>query len=146
MPLIYVVDDDLSVCRALRRLIQSAGYRVETFASAGEFLDASPEGRTACLVLDIHLGGMSGFELQEQLAATRAAIPIIFITAYDDASIRERITRSGVTAYLRKPFDEGVLLDAIRTAVGQADGGGAGDGDSDGSSCAGAKREPFPAT
>jgi FixJ family two-component response regulator len=146
MPLISVVDDDLSVCRALRRLIQSAGYRVETFASAGEFLDASPEGRTACLVLDIHLGGMSGFELQEQLAATRAAIPIIFITAYDDASIRERITRSGVTAYLRKPFDEGVLLDAIRTAVGQADGGGAGDGDSDGSSCAGAKREPFPAT
>ena len=119
MPLISVVDDDISVCRALRRLIQSAGYAVETFASAREFLNSSPEGRTACLVLDIHLGEMSGFELQERLAADQAAIPIIFITAYDDASIRERMTRSGVTAYLRKPFDERLLLDAIRTAVRQ---------------------------
>ena len=132
MPLIAVVDDDFSVCRALRRLIQSAGYTVETFASAREFLDSSRVNRTACLVLDIHLGGMSGFELQEQLTATRAAIPIIFITAYDDAAIRERITRSGATAYLHKPFDEGVLLDAIRTAVGQADGG--------------ARHVPFPTT
>jgi len=119
MPLISVVDDDLSVCRALRRLIRSAGYTVETFASAQEFLDSSPEVRTACLVLDIHLAGMTGFELQERLAADQAAIPIIFITAYDDASTRERIARSRAVAYLRKPFDERVLLDAIRAAVGQ---------------------------
>jgi FixJ family two-component response regulator len=147
MPLISVVDDDLSVCRALRRLIQSAGYKVETFVSAREFLNSSPEGRTACLVLDIHLAEMSGFELQERLAADQAAIPIIFITAYDDASIRDRITRSGVTAYLRKPFDERVLLDAIRAVVvGQADGRGAGDGDRDTPRSAGAKRGPFPST
>lgn len=123
MPLISVVDDDLSVCRALRRLIRSAGYNVETFASAREFLDSSRAARTACLVLDIHLGEMSGFELQEELVATGAGIPIIFITAFDDAVTRERIARSGATAYLRKPFDEGVLLDAIRTAVGQGNGG-----------------------
>jgi FixJ family two-component response regulator len=135
MALISVVDDDLSVCRALRRLIESAGYAVETFASAQEFLGSCPGGRTACLVLDIHLGEMSGFELQEQLVAEQAAIPIIFITAYDDASIRERIARSGATAYLRKPFDERVLLDAIRAAVGQVDG----DGDADRPGSTGAK-------
>jgi FixJ family two-component response regulator len=117
MPLISIVDDDLSVCRALRRLVQSAGYTVETFASAREFLDSSPSGRTACLVLDIHLDGMSGFELSEQLAEDRTAIPTIFITAHDDALTHERVRRAGVAAYLPKPFDEQALLDAIRNAV-----------------------------
>ena len=120
MPRISIVDDDLSVRRALRRLVQSAGYTVEAFASAREFLDSSPSGRTACLVLDIHLDGMSGFELSEQLAEDRTAIPIIFITAHDDARTRERVRRAGVAAYLPKPFDEQALLDAIRSAV---DGG-----------------------
>jgi FixJ family two-component response regulator len=120
MPLISIVDDDLSVCRALRRLVQSAGYTVETFASAREFLDSSPSGRTACLVLDIHLDGMSGFQLSEQLAEDRTAIPIIFITAHDDALTRERVGRAGVAAYLPKPFDEQALLGAIARAV---DGG-----------------------
>jgi FixJ family two-component response regulator len=120
MPMISIVDDDLSVCRALRRLVQSAGYTAETFASAREFLDSSPSGRTACLVLDIHMDGMSGFELSEQLAKDRTAIPIIFITAHDDVLTRERIRRAGVAAYLPKPFDEEALLDAIARAV---DGG-----------------------
>jgi len=105
------------VRRALRRLVQSAGYTVEAFASAREFLDSSPSGRTACLVLDIHLDGMSGFELSEQLAEDRTAIPIIFITAHDDARTRERVRRAGVAAYLPKPFDEQALLDAIAKAV-----------------------------
>ncbi len=117
MPRISIVDDDLSVRRALRRLVQSAGYTVETFASAREFLDSSPSGRTACLVLDIYLDGMSGFELSEQLAEDRTAIPIIFITAHDDARTRERVRRAGVAAYLPKPFDEQALLDAIAKAV-----------------------------
>jgi FixJ family two-component response regulator len=120
MPLISIVDDDLSVCRALRRLVQSAGYTAETFASARAFLDSSPSGRTACLVLDIHLDGMSGFELSERLAEDRTAIPIIFITAHDDALTRERVRRAGATAYLPKPFDEQALLAAIAGAV---DGG-----------------------
>ena len=121
MPLISIVDDDLSVRRALCRLLQSAGYSVETFASAGEFLGSSPVGRTACLVLDIRLEGMTGFDLHERLAADRAAIPTIFITAHDDASTRERVQRAGVAAYLPKPFDQSALLAAIQKVVKPAD-------------------------
>lgn len=121
MPLISIVDDDLSVRRALRRLLQSAGYSVETFASAGEFLGSSPVGRTACLVLDIRLEGMTGFELQERLAADRAGIPTIFITAHDDAPTRERVQRAGVAAYLPKPFDQSAFLAAIQKVVTPAD-------------------------
>ena len=117
-PMISVVDDDRSVRRALRRLIQSAGYLVETFASGPEFLRSTPSPRTACLVLDIYLEGMTGFELQEQLAANRVAIPIIFMTAHDDAATRERIRRSGAAGYLGKPFDGQTLLDAIHRVAG----------------------------
>lgn len=118
MPLVSIVDDDISVRRALRRLVQKAGYAVETFASAAEFFDSSPLGRTACLVLDVHLGGTSGFELQKRLTADHAGIPIIFITAHDDAATRERVRQSAVVAYLRKPFDKRALLGAIETAIG----------------------------
>src|SRR5204863_10180237 len=117
MPVISVVDDDLSVRRALRRLIQSAGYAVETFASAAEFLDARAPGRTSCLILDIQLDGLTGFELHERLAADAAEIPIIFITAHDDAMTRQRVRQAGVAAYLPKPFDKRALLDAIHRAV-----------------------------
>jgi FixJ family two-component response regulator len=81
-------------------LIQSAGYTAETFASAREFLDSSPVGRTACLVLGIHLDGVNGFDLAERLASDQTAIPTILITAHDDAPTRERVRRAGVTAYL----------------------------------------------
>jgi DNA-binding NtrC family response regulator len=101
--LISIVDDDLSVCRALGRLVKAAGYSVETFASAHEFLDSSPSDRTACLVLDIHLNGMSGFDLEERLMAERVAIPIIFITAHDDAATRERISDPGRPGIWRNP-------------------------------------------
>jgi FixJ family two-component response regulator len=117
-PMISIVDDDRSVRRALRRLVQSAGYLVETFASAAEFLRSAPSARTACLVLDIYLEGMTGFELQEQLATDNVAIPIIFITAHDDAATRERIRRSGAAGYLGKPFDGQALLDEIRRVAG----------------------------
>jgi len=117
-PMISIVDDDRSVRRALRRLIGSAGYIVETFASGAEFLRSMPSTRTACLVLDIYLEGMTGFELQEQLAANRVAIPIIFMTAHDDAATRERIRRSGAAGYLGKPFDGQDLLDAIHRVAG----------------------------
>jgi FixJ family two-component response regulator len=117
-PMISIVDDDLSVRRALRRLVHSAGYLVETFASAREFLGSTPSTASACLVLDIYLEGMNGFELQERLAADRVTIPIIFMTAHDDAATRERIRRSGAAGYLGKPFDGQVLLDAIRRVAG----------------------------
>src|SRR3990172_5143163 len=115
--LVSIVDDDHSVRRALRRLVQFAGFTVETFASAEEFLSSASLVRAACLVLDIHLnGGMSGFELQAQLAADRVVVPIIFITAHDDVLTRERIEHSGAAAYLIKPFNDELLLDAIRGA------------------------------
>jgi FixJ family two-component response regulator len=117
--LVCIVDDDHSVRRALRRLVQFAGFPAETFASAEDFLSSASLVRTACLVLDIHLnGGMSGFELQARLTADRVVIPIIFITAHDDVLTRERIERSGAAAYLIKPFNDQLLLDAIRGAVG----------------------------
>jgi FixJ family two-component response regulator len=117
-PMISIVDDDVSVRRALRRLVGSAGYLVETFASGLEFLRSAPSARTACLVLDIYLEGMTGFELQEQLAADQVAIPIIFMTAHDDTATRERIRRSGAAGYLGKPFDGQALLDAIHRVAG----------------------------
>jgi FixJ family two-component response regulator len=117
--LVSIVDDDHSVRRALRRLVRFAGFTAETFASAEDFLSSASLVRTACLVLDIHLnGGMSGFELQAQLTADRVLIPIIFITAHDDVLTRERIGKSGAAAYLCKPFDDELLLDAIRGVVG----------------------------
>ena len=117
VPVIAVVDDDVSVRRSLRRLLQSAGYAVATFASADEFLDASPRPRAACLILDIHLGGTGGFELQERLVTDGAAVPIIFITAHDDAATRERIDGSGAAGHLWKPFEDEALLGAIRKAI-----------------------------
>jgi FixJ family two-component response regulator len=112
---IGVVEDDPSFLRALRRLLSGAGFSVATFASAEEFLASESAEGTACLVLDVHLGGMNGFDLQQQLAAAGRLIPTIFITAHDDSVTRER-ARSGV-AYLRKPFREEALVAAIRKAL-----------------------------
>ena len=112
-PVIAIVDDDPSVRRALDRLVRAAGYAVETFASGREFLEWLPGGRAACLVLDVHMKEMSGFDLQERLA-----VPIIFMTAHDDGQTRDRIEKSTATAHLRKPFDKGTVLTAIRRAVG----------------------------
>jgi len=121
-PVVAIVDDDPSVRRALHRLIRAAGYTVQSFASAHEFLDSLPGRRAACLVLDIQLDGMSGFDLQEHLAADGVGVPVIFITAHDDARTRERIERSGAAGHLWKPVDEQGLLGAIRRAIG-LDGG-----------------------
>jgi FixJ family two-component response regulator len=117
LSLISVVEDDASVRRALRRLLQSAGYAVETFASAPQFLASPLVAETTCLVLDIHLGEMTGFELHERLLQDRAAIPVILMTAHDDAATRERARLSGVALYLRKPFEKRVLLAAIRKVL-----------------------------
>ena len=117
-PIIAIVDDDASVRRALRRLVESAGYTVQAFASAREFLDWLPRGQAACLVLDVQMDGMSGFDLQRRLA-----VPVIFITAHDDALTLERIRTSRVAGHLRKPIDAQAVLDAIRTAVNGKDQG-----------------------
>jgi FixJ family two-component response regulator len=117
-PIIAIVDDDLSVRRALRRLVEAGGYMGQTFASAGEFLDSLGRGQPACLVLDIHLDhGMSGFDLHERLVADGMGIPVVFITAHDDAPTRKRLEDSGAASHLWKPVDEQALLDAIRRAI-----------------------------
>jgi FixJ family two-component response regulator len=113
VPVIAIVDDDASVRRALHRVVESAGYAVETFGSGREFLQWLPRGRAACLVLDVHMDEMSGFDLQQRLA-----VPVIFITSYEDDSTRDRIKKSGAAGHLWKPFDEHAVLDAIRRAVG----------------------------
>lgn len=114
-PVISIVDDDLSVRRALSRVVRLAGYAVESFASAREFLASDPRGRTSCLVLDIHLNGeMNGFDLHERLVADQVTIPTIFITAHGDARTLERVKQSGVAGFLSKPFGDQDLLDLIR--------------------------------
>lgn len=117
VPVIAIVDDDPSVRRSLHRLLQSVGYAVTAFASAAEYLDSLPGSRAACLVLDVHLDGMSGFELQDRLLADGVGVPVVFITAHDDAPTRERIERSGAAGHLWKPFDDRALLDAIGEAL-----------------------------
>jgi FixJ family two-component response regulator len=122
VPVIAIVDDDRSVRRSLHRLLGSAGYAVASFASATDFLDALPRTPTACLVLDVHLDGMSGFDLQDRLVADGSGVPIIFITAHDDAPTRERVERSGAAGHLWKPVDGQALLDAIGRALVSARG------------------------
>ena len=111
--IVYVVDDDDSVRTSLKLLIESSGYRVVTFKSAEEFLDSSFEKGPCCLILDIHLPGMSGFNLQGHLVKSQTRIPVIFITGHDRNRMEDEAMRLGAIAYLRKPFDEQSLLDAI---------------------------------
>jgi FixJ family two-component response regulator len=112
VPVIAIVDDDVSVRRSLKRLVNEAGYAAETFASAREFLEWLPGGRAECLILDVEMREMNGFELQQRLA-----VPVIFMTSHDDETTRARIKRSGATGHLYKPFDERELVGAIRLAV-----------------------------
>ncbi|HKZ05215.1 MAG TPA: response regulator [Methylomirabilota bacterium] len=115
--LVSVVDDDASVRRALRRLIQQAGFEVQTFASGAEALAENPARPAACLVVDVYLGDMTGFELQRVLAERGVNVPTIFITAHDDAATTEAARRARVFAYLHKPIDGDSLLGAISDAV-----------------------------
>lgn len=116
-PLICVVDDDVSIRRALRRLLRTGDYAVETFPSAEAFLASQHRPIARCLVVDVHLGGLSGLDLQEKLAAAGVRTPVVFITAHDDAMSRERARRAGAVDYLRKPFDDVALLGAVSRAI-----------------------------
>ena len=109
---IAIVDDDASARLSLLRVVQSAGYQAETFASTREFLDWLPRNHAACLMLDVHMNDLSGFDLHERLA-----VPTIFITARDDAPTLERIAKSRAAGHLRKPFAAPTILDAIRRAI-----------------------------
>jgi FixJ family two-component response regulator len=116
--LVSIVDDDASVLRALRRMVESAGFTVETFVSGQELLRHGILARPACIVIDVHLGDMNGFQLHRRLVADGHTIPVIFVTAHDDAATEACAERAGCVAYLPKPVDGEVLLGAIRRAVG----------------------------
>lgn len=117
---ISVVDDDDSVRESLGGLLKSIGFAVAVFRSAEEFLETDSLSGTDCLILDIRMPGMSGPALQRELAVRRRAIPIIFITAYDDEDLRSRASGCGVVDCLVKPFSEETLLSAINKALGQS--------------------------
>jgi FixJ family two-component response regulator len=116
-PVICVVDDDESLLRALRRLLRASGFRVETLPSAEEFLGSERRADAACLVVDVHLEGLSGLDLQERLVAAGTRIPVVVISARDDSPTRERARRAGAVDYLRKPFDGELLIGAINRAI-----------------------------
>ena len=118
--MIGIVDDDPSILRALQRLLRAAGFTVRTFGSAEALLGSGLLDQIRCLVLDIHLGGgLTGFDLQERLATAYPRIPVIFITAHDDAPTRDRARRTGAIDYLTKPFRTEALLAAINRALDQ---------------------------
>ena len=115
--LISVVDDDESVCRSSRLLVQSFGYRAAAFASAEDFLRSGLLGETSCLILDVRMPGMNGLQLQSYLNAEGCDIPIIFITACDDQEPCRQAMQTGAFAFLGKPFGDEELLLTIRFAL-----------------------------
>src|SRR5262245_34621111 len=116
-PLVVLIEDDASQRKALGRLLRAGGFTPAGYASAEEFLASPPSETPICLLLDIHLEGMSGLDLQEQLQAEGSTIPIILITASDDRRIRNRAEHSGCVAFLTKPFEGRLLLETLRTQI-----------------------------
>ena len=116
--MVYLVDDDESVRRALQRLLRSAGFEVKAFSSAEAFLQSENLDVRECIVLDIRMPGLTGFDVQEKLASKGIRIPVITVSAFDDAETRERARKLGAVAFFRKPVDGQALIDAIHWATG----------------------------
>ena len=117
--MVFVVDDDLSVRRSLERLLRSAGWSVRSFASAEAFLREEPQPEAVCLIADVHLGSMSGLELKTALSARGEFLPVILTSGLDNPELELEACRLGTLAFLRKPFDAGVLLRWVRKALGE---------------------------
>jgi FixJ family two-component response regulator len=115
--IVFVVDDDLSVREGLERLLHAAGWEVETFPSAQEFLAHRKEDIPSCLVLDVGLPGLSGLDLQKRILEANREIPIVFITGHKDVPTSVRAMKAGAVEFLVKPFSEDDILDAIRQAI-----------------------------
>ena len=116
-PIVFVVDDDISVRELLEALVRCAGWQPETFASAQEFLSRPRVLVPSCLVLDVTLPGLDGLDLQKRIAGDRIDMPIIFITGYGDVPMTVRAMKAGVVEFLMKPVSDDVLLNAIRHAI-----------------------------
>lgn len=118
--IVFVIDDELSVRKSLGRLLKAAGYRVEVFASAREFLQRGLGDEVGCLVLDVQMPDLNGLELQQTLADADRLLPIVFITGHGDIPMSVRAMKAGATDFLSKPFDEKDLLEAISRAMQRA--------------------------
>jgi FixJ family two-component response regulator len=116
-PIVFIVDDDISVRESLEALIRCGGWQPETFASAQEFLSRPRVIAPSCLVLDVNLPGLNGLDLQKRVAADRTDMPIIFITGYGDVPMTVQAMKAGAVEFLTKPFSDDVLLGAIRNAI-----------------------------
>ncbi len=117
--MIYVIDDDESVRKAFKRLLRSVNHEVETFSCAEEFLKSQRPEKDACIIIDIRMPGLTGFDLQRELKVQGSRIPVIVISASDDAQVREQARELGAVAFFRKPIDDQALLDAISWAISQ---------------------------
>jgi FixJ family two-component response regulator len=117
LPVVYVVDDDISVRESLELLIRTAGWQAELFETAQGFLCSPKVSVPSCLVLDVNLPGLNGLDLQKKVAADRADMPIIFITGYGDVPTTVRAMKAGAVEFLTKPFNDDVLLNAIQQAL-----------------------------
>ena len=115
--LVRFVDDDEAVRRSVGSLMRSAGFEVELFASAQEFLDAPPTKAPCCAILDVRLPGLNGLECQRRLTARNDGVPVIFLTGHGDISISVRAMKSGAFEFLTKPFQDDELIDAVRLAI-----------------------------
>ena len=119
-PLVAIVDDDPSVRRAIKRLVMSLGLNAETFGSGQEFLDfidGSPSSRADCVVLDVQMPGLSGLEVQKRLASRNCDLPVIVITAHETPHYRASALAAGAIAFMRKPFDDGLFVRTLKTAL-----------------------------
>jgi FixJ family two-component response regulator len=117
VPVISVVDDDPSIVEGVVGLLESVSYPAVGFHSAEEFLNSAQVGRTSCLILDVRMPGMGGLELQRRLVAADDHTPIVFITAHEETNASAEALRHGAVAFLRKPFSQESLLEAVRTAL-----------------------------
>jgi FixJ family two-component response regulator len=119
-PLIAIVDDDESVCRAMKRLVRSLGMEADAFTSGREFIDlieTTPSFQPDCVVLDVQMPGMNGLEVQQRLTSSGNPLPVIFITAHDEAGVRDRALAAGAVAFLRKPFNDELFIETLRLAL-----------------------------
>jgi FixJ family two-component response regulator len=118
LPLIYIVDDDPAVCRALKRLLRSWGMQVRTFESGQEFLSTlSGSHHADCSLIDVQMPDMTGLEVQERIKLAGVDLPVIFITAHEEDGVEERAMRAGAAGFLRKPFSDEALVGLIRNAI-----------------------------
>jgi FixJ family two-component response regulator len=116
-PIVFVIDDDESICRSLRRLIQSVGLHVRTFTSGNDFLNQGCQNMSGCILLDVRMPDISGLGLQQRLNDSGCKIPIIFMSAHQDTETREKALNAGAIAFLQKPFEDQLLLETIRSAL-----------------------------